>query len=56
MAWFLEKLRTAQKCAKHSPRPYGFNREVAAELWEKLRGDPVKDVRETAGADEDDES
>ncbi|MEY9859929.1 hypothetical protein ABH935_005563 [Catenulispora sp. GAS73] len=32
----------------------GFNKKVAAELLEKLRSDPVKDVREAAGADEDD--
>jgi len=31
----------------------GFRPKVAAELLEKLRGDPVKDVREAAGADED---
>lgn len=33
----------------------GFNKKAAAELLEKLRSDPVKDVREAAGADEDDE-
>ncbi|WP_194896474.1 HEAT repeat domain-containing protein [Catenulispora pinisilvae] len=32
---------------------YGFNRKAAAELLERLRSDPVKDVREAAGADED---
>jgi hypothetical protein len=32
---------------------YGFSKKAAAELMEKLRSDPVKDVREAAGADED---
>jgi hypothetical protein len=32
---------------------YGFNKKAAAELLEKLRSDPVKGVREAAGADED---
>jgi len=31
----------------------GFNKKAAAELLEKLRNDPVKDVRVAAGADED---
>jgi hypothetical protein len=31
----------------------GFDQKAAAELLEKLRSDPVKDVREAAGADED---
>lgn len=34
---------------------YGFEKKAAAELLETLRSDPVKDVREAAGADEDDE-
>lgn len=34
---------------------YGFNKKAAAELFEKLRSDPVKDVREAAGADEDED-
>ncbi|GAA2037195.1 hypothetical protein GCM10009839_42990 [Catenulispora yoronensis] len=33
----------------------GFRPKVAAELLEKLRGDPVKAVREAAGADEDED-
>lgn len=32
---------------------YGFDRKAAAGLMEKLRSDPEKDVREAAGADED---
>lgn len=33
----------------------GFAEKAAASLLETLRGDPVRDVREAAGADEDDE-
>jgi len=34
---------------------YGFDKKAAAELLKKLRSDPLKDVREAAGADEDDD-